>query len=93
MQLYILSLLNAVPGACPAEIESTTNDRIVLRNGIEIQVATSDYGSVRGRTVVAAVLDGSRSGPHFDLPIEVLRACLRPAMATQLKAMLIILTT
>lgn len=87
---YILGLLNAVPELA-AEIESTTNDRIVLRNGIEIQVATSDYGSVRGRTVVAAVLDEFAFWPH-EQAIEVLRA-LRPAMATQPKAMLIILTT
>src|SRR5688572_2658507 len=46
---YVSGLLNKIP-ELESEVVSTLSDRIVLKNGIEIQVATSDYAAVRGRT-------------------------------------------
>ena len=87
---YVRGLLEAVP-ELESEVQSIQSDRIILKNGIEIQVGTSDYASVRGRTVLAAVLDEASFWPHDQLT-EVLRA-LRPSMATQPDAMLLIITT
>ncbi len=74
-----------------AEVVSITADTIVLANGIEIQIGTSDNASVRGRTIVACICDEFAFWPH-EQAIEVLRA-LRPAMATQPRAMLIVISS
>ena len=87
---YIRGVLDTVPELA-REVDGSTSDRIVLKNGVEIQIATSDYKSVRGRTVVAAVLDEFAFFMSDDA-IEVMRA-LRPAMATQPDAKIIVLTT
>lgn len=87
---YILGLLRACP-VLEQEIVNVTADRIVLGSGVEIQVATSDFAAVRGRTVVAAVLDEFAFWSD-DQGVEVLRA-LRPAMATQPNAVVAIITT
>ncbi|MCC7080746.1 MAG: hypothetical protein IT530_08755, partial [Burkholderiales bacterium] len=86
---YCLGLLTSSP-LLAHEIESTTADTIRLCNGVEIVIGTSDKAAVRGRTVVAAILDELAFwGAEAD---EVLRA-LRPGMASQPEAMLIQITT
>jgi len=74
-----------------AEVANITADTIQLENGVEIQITTSDHAAVRGRTVLAALLDEFTFWPA-EQALEVLRA-LRPAMATQPNAMLIIIST
>ena len=74
-----------------AEVENVTADLITLRNGIEIQVATSDYAAVRGRTIVAALLDEYAFWPQ-EQGTEVVRA-LRPAQATQPQSMIIVFSS
>ncbi len=86
---YVLGLLEASP-ILQQEIHSTTADTIRLQNGVEICIGTSDKAAVRGRTIVAAILDELAFwGADAD---EVLRA-LRPGMASQPQAMLIAITT
>ena len=86
---YCVGLLEQSPILCQ-ELESITADTIRLRNGLEIVIGTSDKAAVRGRTIVAAVLDEvSFWGADAD---EVLRA-LRPGMASQPDALLIQITT
>lgn len=86
---YCLGLLESSP-VLTQEVHSTTADTIRLRSGIEICIGTSDKASVRGRTVLAAVLDELAFwGTDAD---EVLRA-LRPSMASQPAALLIAITT
>ncbi len=74
-----------------AEVSDVLSDRFVLRNGIEIVIGTSDHASVRGRTVLAAILDEAAFWGDEQLQ-EVLRA-LRPAMLTQPQAMLIVISS
>jgi hypothetical protein len=87
---YVRGLLDAVP-ILGSEVENVTADTISLHNGIVIQIATSDFASVRGRTVVAAVLDEYAFWPA-EQAVEVLRA-LKPSQATQPDARLIVITS
>lgn len=87
---YTRGLLEASP-LLSQEVESITADRIVLKNGIELQIGTSDYAAVRGRTLLCVVADEYAFWPH-EQAIEVLRAT-RPGMASQPQAMLIVITT
>ena len=86
----ILGILQAVP-LLAAEIVNVTRESIELANGIEIKVATADGAAVRGRTLVAAVLDEfAFMAP--DAALELLRA-LRPATATTPGSLIAIITT
>lgn len=87
---YVKGLLES-SDELAAEIESVTTDVITLKNGIEIQIGTSDNASVRGRTLIGALLDEVAFWAEEDLR-EVLRG-LRPAMATQPKAILIAISS
>jgi hypothetical protein len=87
---YVKGLLEASP-MLSREIENITADRIVLKSGIEIVIGTTDHASVRGRTVVAMIGDEFAFVPADDAT-EVMRA-VRPAMAGQSNAMMIIITT
>jgi hypothetical protein len=65
-------------------IERETLDTIDLSNGITIEIQTASYKTVRGRTVVAALLDelaffSDETSANPD--VEIVNA-LRPAMAT-----------
>src|SRR5690606_19246106 len=65
-------------------VERNTADTIELTNGFAIEVTTSDQRRVRGRTVVAALMDEVafwRSENTASPDIDVYRA-LKPAMAT-----------
>jgi hypothetical protein len=86
----IEGLLDAVPEFA-AQIESRTKASITLRTGVEIQIATADQASVRGRVIVAAVLDEFAFWAESDA-VEVPRA-LRPGMLTQPGAKLIVITS
>jgi hypothetical protein len=72
-------------------IERETNDTIELSNGISIEIATASYKTVRGYTIVAALLDEaafwSDEGSNPDA--EIL-AALRPSMATIPGALLLV---
>jgi hypothetical protein len=66
-------------------------ESIVLDNRVEITVQTASFRSIRGRTVIAALLDELafwRSEDSANPDQEILRA-LRPAMATVPGAMLL----
>ena len=68
-----------------------TADTIELNNGFAIEVTTADQRRVRGRTVVAAILDEVafwRSENTTSPDIDVLNA-IKPAMATMPGAMVI----
>jgi hypothetical protein len=72
-------------------VERETMDTLQLANGITIEIGTADFRTVRGYTVVAALLDEaafwSDEGQNPDE--EILRA-LRPAMATVPGAVLLV---
>jgi hypothetical protein len=80
---YIEALLEQVP-MLAALIAHRTKEEITLRNRITIRVHTASFRSVRGYTVVAALLDEVafwRSEDSANPDIEIV-AALRPAMAT-----------
>lgn len=53
---YVQAMLRESP-LFRDEIASETRDEIMLRNGISIQIATSSFRSLRGRTILLACLD------------------------------------
>jgi len=87
---YVRGLLEAHP-SLQREVSSVTADTITLANGIEIVIGTADNAAVRGRTIVACICDEFAFWP-YEQATEVLRA-LRPGMATQPEAMLIVIST
>ncbi len=87
---YVVAFLESVP-MLAALIERRTEEDIHLTNGISIEVHTASFRAVRGRTVVAALLDEVaywRSDESANPDEEILNA-IRPAMATVPGAMLI----
>jgi hypothetical protein len=66
-------------------------ESIELVNNIRVEIHTSDYKSVRGYTVVAAVLDEISFWPHDDSasPDSEVVSALRPAMSTIPSALLL----
>lgn len=87
---YVLGTLRADESLW-AEVAHVTADAITLDNGVEIQVGTSDYAAVRGRTIIAAILDEFTFWPA-ESALETLRA-VRPGMATQERAVLIVISS
>jgi hypothetical protein len=80
---YIKSYFAAIP-ELKAMVVSETKTGLELNNGVEIVIATNDYRSVRGRTVLAAILDECafyRSEESASPDIELDRA-ISPAQAT-----------
>jgi hypothetical protein len=80
---YIEALLDQVP-MLRALITHRTKEEIHLRNRITLRVHTASFRSVRGYTVVAAILDEVafwRSEDSANPDVEIVNA-LRPAMAT-----------
>ncbi len=88
---YARALIAEVP-ALAVLLASDSGDELALTTGLTIEVQTASFRSVRGYTIVAALLDEiafwrsdeSAGNPDF----EILRA-LRPAMATVPGAMLL----
>jgi hypothetical protein len=79
---YIRAMFQA-PALAPLVIRETT-DTLELRHGIRVQVMTSSFRSIRGRTVLAAIVDELaflRSDESAVPDVELLRA-LRSATAT-----------
>jgi hypothetical protein len=80
---YARALLANVPSLAVL-VQRETDEEIVLTNGISIEITTSSFRTVRGYTVVAALLDEAaffRSEDSANPDREILDA-LRPAMAT-----------
>lgn len=91
---YIVAFIDEVP-ALAALVIGRTAETLDLSNGISIQVQTSSFRSVRGRTLVAALCDEVafwRSDDARNPDREVL-AALRPAMATIPNALLLCLSS
>jgi hypothetical protein len=80
---YVLGLLRASP-ALAREIVAVKRTEVELRNGITIAVHSNSFRTVRGRTLVAAVLDEIsfwRSEESANPDVETYRAIL-PSLAT-----------
>src|SRR6516165_10593741 len=80
---YAKALLTQVP-SIEELIVRTTEEQIELDNGIVIEIQTASFRSVRGHTIIAALLDECafwRDETSAN-PDEEILAALRPAMAT-----------
>ena len=91
---YIGGLLQAHP-ALAALMAHETAERIELTTGILIEIHTASFRSVRGYTVIGAVLDEIAFWPTDEAadPDREILAALRPAMATVPSAVLVALST
>jgi hypothetical protein len=88
---YCRALITEVPALASLVIEDN-DDEIVLRNNIVIEIQTASFRSVRGYTVIAALLDEIsffRSDEEAANPDSEILSALRPAMATIPGAMLL----
>lgn len=77
------------------EVVATTADRITLASRAEIQIGTSDYRAVRGRSLVAVIADEIcfwRSDTSASPDSEVI-AAVRPALATMPGSMLVAISS
>jgi hypothetical protein len=91
---YVKGLLHGAP-MLKALIEREGTESIELTNGVSIEVHTASWRSVRGYTVVGAVLDEVavwRSEESANPDREIL-AALRPAMATVDGALLVAISS
>jgi hypothetical protein len=91
---YIRALLSETPMLAPL-IERETADALDLTNGVSIEVHTSSYRSVRGRTLIGACCDETSFWRSEDSrnPAAAVLAALRPALATIPNAPLLIATS
>ncbi|MBM5813120.1 MAG: hypothetical protein FJ191_14380, partial [Gammaproteobacteria bacterium] len=92
---YARGLLRSGPLLAP-EVGEELRDRIVLRSGVELQIATADHRRVRGRSLACAVLDEVAhwpTGPESVTPDVETVAALRPALATFEHSLLIAIST
>lgn len=81
---YCRGIFETVPLLAEMMDGEGTKDTLDLLNGVSIQIATNDYRAVRGRTLIAAVLDESaffKDEQSATPDVEVVRALL-PALAT-----------
>ncbi|MGU3449702.1 hypothetical protein [Methylobacterium sp. 391_Methyba4] len=87
---YIRALLTEVP-MLARMVERETADEFDLTNRVTIEVGTSSYRAVRGRTLAAALADELAFWPTDDAaePDYAILDALRPAMATIPNAMLL----
>jgi len=91
---YIKAILNGSPSFRKL-IKGETKEQIELRNGVNIGVKTSSFRSVRGYTVLGAVLEELafwRSEDSANPDRETL-AALRPALATVRGSLLVGIST
>ncbi len=87
---YVKALLDGVP-MLKRHVERETTETVDLANGVTIEVHTCNFRTVRGYTVVAALLDEVafwRADDSANPDHEIINA-LRPAMATVPGAMLL----
>jgi len=91
---YIGGLLHSTP-VLEQMIAHETKTEIQLANGINIEIHTANFRSVRGYTLVGAVLDELAFWPVEDSasPDREILTALRPAMATVPGAMMISLSS
>ena len=92
---YIEAFLDSTPMLARL-VERRTAEAIDLSNGVSIEVHTASYRTVRGRTVVAAVLDELafwRDTETSSNPASEIIGAIRPAMATVPGALLLAISS
>jgi Terminase large subunit, T4likevirus-type, N-terminal len=85
---YIRSFISSSP-ALKRLIANETKESIALSNGVDIEIFAADAGGVRGRTLIACLVD---EGVFVSDMQEIVRA-LRPALVTIPGAPLVIISS
>jgi terminase large subunit-like protein len=91
---YAKALIEQTP-MLAAMVTNVTADTLDLDNGVSIEVHTSSYKSVRGRTLVAALCDEAAFWRSEDSrnPAAAVLAALRPGLSTIPGAPLLVATS
>lgn len=91
---YIEAFIDQTP-MLAAMVVSRTRESIALSNGIDIEVHTASFRSVRGVTIVACIIDEAAFLPTDDSaePDRELIAAIVPAMATVPGALLLLISS
>jgi hypothetical protein len=90
---YIKAILNFIP-ALRQMIVAPRADEIELSNGVTIMVKTSDFGGVRGPTIICVVADEIAFWPSQGVnPDNEVLTAVRPGMATVPNAKLLCIST
>jgi hypothetical protein len=91
---YTRSYFERIP-ALAALVKRATSDGFELSNGVDVEIVTNDYRSIRGRTVLACIFDEVAfwSGEHSQSPDKETYRAIRPGMTTLPASMLIGITT
>jgi hypothetical protein len=88
---YLRAMFQKVPLLAALLEKDPSDDEVVLKSGITIEITTASFRTIRGVTVIAALLDEIafwRTGDAANPDFEIL-AALRPAMATIPQPMLL----
>ena len=88
---YIRAMLESSP-VLRQEIESVNSEEIKLKGNIVIAVHPASYRTVRGRTLIAVILDEAalfRSEESSNPDVEILRACMPGLLTTRGMAVVI----
>ena len=90
---YISAILNSKP-IFQQYIQNETKESIELSTGVDIEVATCSFRTIRGRTVVCAILDEIAfwrvEGAN---PDKEILAAIRPSMATIPNSLLLVISS
>jgi hypothetical protein len=90
---YIKAILNHIP-ALRQMIVTPKADEIELSNDVSIMVKTSDFGGVRGPTIVCVVADEIAFWPSQGVnPDNEVLTAIRPGMATIPDAKMLLIST
>jgi hypothetical protein len=91
---YVGAMLRTL-GALAEMVSNETAEQIELKNGLRIEITTASFRTLRGYTCIGAACDEVafwQSDDSANPDAEIL-AALRPAMATQPDAVLILITS
>ena len=91
---YVGGILHAVP-MLASLIERETAAAVALSTGVDIEIHTASFRTIRGYTIVAAICDEIAFWPTDDAadPDREIVAALRPAMATIRDALLLAISS
>jgi hypothetical protein len=81
---YVTGLLNGTP-ALRALVKAEARDRIELKTGVDIEIMTADFRSIRGRTIVFAAMEEVAfwaPNERSSSPAREIYRALRPSLAT-----------
>lgn len=94
LRRYVGGIVRAVPMLATL-VERETADAVSLSTGIDIEIHTASFRTVRGYTIVAAICDEIAFWPVEDAaePDREIVAALRPAMATIPDALLVAISS